>query len=125
MIVVDASVLIAYLDPNDAHHHAAVEVLADAVPPLVIHPVTAAEVLVGPARRGVAESVWADLVAIGIEVSRSPIDPMQLAELRVATGCKMPDCCALALAAARQATVATVDARLARHAAQATNQRAI
>ena len=117
MIVVDASVVIAYLDSNDAHHHAAVEVLADAVPPLVIHPVTAAEVLMAPARRGVAESVWADLIAIGIEVDRSPIDPMQLAELRVATGCKMPDCCVLALASTRKASVATFDARLARHAA--------
>jgi predicted nucleic acid-binding protein len=116
MIVVDASVLIAYLDPNDAHHDAAVEMLGDATPPLVVHPVTAAEVLVSPVRHGIAESVWADLVAIGVEVDRSPIDPMQLARLHVETGCKMPDCCVLAVAAARAITVATFDERLARHA---------
>jgi len=116
MIVVDASVLIAYLDPNDAHHSAAVELLGDAAPPLVVHPVTAAEVLVAPVRRGIAESVWADLVAIGVELDRSAIDPMQLAELRVSTGCKMPDCCVLAVAAVRHAPVATFDERLARHA---------
>jgi hypothetical protein len=34
MIVVDASVLIAFLDPNDAHLSAAVETLEDAPPPL-------------------------------------------------------------------------------------------
>lgn len=116
MIVVDASVFIAYLDPNDAHHSAAVELLADAAPPLVVHPVTAAEVLVAPVRRGIAESVWADLVAIGVEVDQSPIDPMQLAELRVATGRKMPDCCLLAVAAVRHAQVGTFDERLARYA---------
>ncbi len=38
MIVVDASVLIAFLDPNDAHHSAAVEILEDASPPVLVHP---------------------------------------------------------------------------------------
>ena len=116
MIVVDASVLIADLDSADAHHAAAVEALADAVPPLWVHPVTAAEVLVAAVRRGVAESVWADLTAIGVEVDHSPIDPLQLAGLRVSTGCKMPDCCVLATAANRNAAVATFDDRLRRHA---------
>lgn len=116
MIVVDASVLIAYLDPDDAHHDAAVAMLSDATPPLVVHPLTAAEVLVSPVRQGIAESVWADLVAIGVEVDRSPIDPVQLAGLRVRTGCKMPDCCVLAVAAGRALSVATFDERLARHA---------
>ena len=116
MIVVDASVLIAYLDPNDTHHRPAVELLSGAAPPLIVHPVTAAEVLVAPVRRGIADSVWADLLAIGVEVDRSPIDPLQLAELRVETACKMPDCCVLAVAAARQTTIATFDEQLARHA---------
>jgi predicted nucleic acid-binding protein len=116
MIVVDASVLIAYLDPDDAHHSAAVELLVEAEPPLLVHPVTAAEVLVAPVRRAMAEAVWADLVAIGVEVDRTTIDPMQLAKLRVRTGCKMPDCCVLAVAIARDASVSTFDERLARHA---------
>ena len=116
MIVVDASVLIAYLDPNDAHHAAAVEVLAAAVPPLLVHPVTAAEVLVAAVRQGVADDVWADLVAIGVEVDDTPTDPMQLARLRVETGCKMPDCCVLACAAGRGIGVATFDERLRRFA---------
>lgn len=116
MIVVDASVLIAYLDPRDAHHDRAVEVLAAATPPLVVHPLTAAEVLVGPVRHGVHDAVWAVLVDIGIVVDPAPLDPQRLAELRVRTGCKMPDCCVLAVAEARGCGVATFDDRLAKAA---------
>jgi predicted nucleic acid-binding protein len=117
MIVVDASVLIAFLDSDDVHHPAAITLLEHATPPLLAHPITAAEVLVAPVRRGVADAVWADLVAIGVEVDTTPIDPLQLAKLRAATNCKMPDCCVLATAANRHAPVATFDERLARHAA--------
>jgi predicted nucleic acid-binding protein len=116
MTVVDASVLIAFLDPNDGHHPTAVQLLADAVPPLLVHPITAAEVLVAPVRRGVAAAVWADLIAIGVEIDPTPVDPLQLARLRVETGCKMPDCCVLASAAAHSTVVATFDERLRRHA---------
>jgi predicted nucleic acid-binding protein len=116
MIVVDASVLIAFLDPNDANHRTAVAMLADTPPPLVVHPITAAEVLVAPVRLGLADAVWADLVAIGVEIDSTPIDPWQLARLRAETGCKMPHCCILATATTRQATVAAIDKRLGRHA---------
>lgn len=116
MIVVDASVLIAYLDPNDAHHVVAVDVLATAVPPLIVHTVTATEVLVAAVREGVADEVWADLAAIGVEIDETPTDPLQLARLRVETGCKMPDCRVLASAANHAAVVATFDERLRRFA---------
>ena len=115
MIAVDASVLIAYLDSRDAHHHAAVALLAAATPPLLVHPVTAAEVLVAPTRCGLAEPVWADLTAIGVEVDTTTIDPMLLARLRVSSGCKMPDCCVLAVAITHGALIATFDERLAKH----------
>ena len=114
MIVVDASVLLAFLNPNDTHHTAAVAILADAVPPLLIHPITAAEVLVAAVRRGVADAVWSDLVAIGVEIDRTHHDPFVLARLRVATNCKMPDCCVLATAERRGVAVATFDDRLPR-----------
>ena len=116
MIVVDASVLIAYLDPHDAHHAGAVEVLAAAAPPLLMHPVTAVAVLVAAVRRGVAEAVWADLSAIGVEVDDMPTDPMELVRLRVETGCKMPDCCVLVTAAHHDTSVATFDERVRRFA---------
>jgi predicted nucleic acid-binding protein len=114
VIVVDASVLIAFLDPADAHHDDAVRVLAEATPPLVVHPITAADVLVAPTRRGVADGVWSDLLAIGVEIDDAPIDPMQLARIRVETGCKLPDCCVIATASKRRAPVATFDERLRR-----------
>ena len=106
--------LIVYLDPNDAHHAAAVEVLAAAAPPVLVHPVVAAEVLVAAVRQGIAEAVWADLSAIGVEVDDTRMDPMQLAHLRVETGCKLPDCCVLASATAHGVPVATFDERLRR-----------
>jgi predicted nucleic acid-binding protein len=116
MIVVDASVLIAFLDPNDTHHSAAIEILEDASPPLLVHPITAAEILVAAVRNDVAEEVWADLMAIGVEIDDTPIDPLLLARLRVKTRCKMPDCCVLASAATHNSAVATFDERLRRHA---------
>lgn len=113
MIAVDASALIAYLDPDDAHHAAAVDKLAAATPPLIVHRVTAAEVLIGPTRRGTADEVWRDLVAIGAELDDEAVDPHVLATLRVETGCKLPDCCVIAVARARGCEVVTFDARLA------------
>ncbi len=115
MIVVDASVLIAFLDPNDSHHAAAVELLEESAPPLIVHPITAAEVLVAPVRRGIADRVWSDLIAIGVEIDDTPIDPLQLARLRAKTGCKMPDCCVIASAIAHDTSVATFDERLRQH----------
>jgi len=117
VIVVDASVLIAYLDRSETHHDAAVRLLEEAVPPLIVHPITVAEVMVAPTRRSAAEAVWSDLVAIGVEIDDAPLDPRALARLRVETGCKMPDCCVLATASTRQAPIATFDERLRRFAA--------
>jgi predicted nucleic acid-binding protein len=59
--------------------------------------------------------VWADLMAIGVQIDDTAIDPLLLAGLRVKTGCKMPDCCVLASAATRTTAVATFDERLRRH----------
>jgi hypothetical protein len=61
-------------------------------------------------------AVWADLMAIGVEIDDTPIDPLLLARLRVKTGGKMPDCCALASLATRHTAVATLDAQLRGHA---------
>ena len=50
MIVLDASVLIAYLDGSDDHHEAAERLLAAAIDDdLGVNPLTLAEVLVVPA----------------------------------------------------------------------------
>jgi predicted nucleic acid-binding protein len=53
LIVVDASVMIGFLDAEDAHHEAAVDALEAAASDDLVLPATAyAEVLVAPARRG-------------------------------------------------------------------------
>jgi predicted nucleic acid-binding protein len=114
MIVVDASVLIAYLDRADAHHAAAVELLAEATPPLIVHPITLAEVLVAPTCQGSADKAWAVLQAIGVKLHGEAIEPLHLARLRVDTGLRMPDCCVVDAARHHQCAVATFDERLRR-----------
>jgi len=114
MIVVDASVLIAYLDRADAHHARAVELLADAEPPLLVHPITLAEVLMAPTRAGSADRAWTVLQTIGVKVHDRPVDPLQLAERRVESGLRLPDCCVLQAAADARCRVATFDERLRR-----------
>jgi hypothetical protein len=81
--------------------------LVEATPPLLVHPVTAAEVLVAPMRHGLGEAVSADLVAIGVEIR--PLGDGSDATL---PGCKMPDCCVLAVAATRGVAVAGFDERV-------------
>jgi predicted nucleic acid-binding protein len=66
VIVVDASVLIGYLDGEDAHHGAVEALLAAAVDDeLGANPLTLAEVLVVPARDGRLDSVLSTPVTIG------------------------------------------------------------
>jgi len=112
MIVVDASVLIAFLDHNDKHHADAIEQIAQ-VQRFVVHPLTLAEVLVHPVREAVEDDVLARLSAIGMTVSPLPIDPVDLARIRVRSGLKMPDCVVLACAAAHGSEIATFDEQLA------------
>ncbi len=115
MIALDASVLIAHLNPTDVHHVAATDILLRGVPgQMLVHTVTLAEVLVGGVRVGQGTSMLVDLRAAGIVVA--PYDdgePLRLAEARVHSGLKLPDCCVLDLAVQHQATLATFDEALA------------
>ena len=112
LIVVDASVLIGWLDDQDAHHADAIDVLVS-VERFVVHQLTLAEVLVHPARGGREGEVLARLEAIGMVVSGQPLDPVELARLRAATRLKMPDCVVLACARAHDLAVASFDESLA------------
>ncbi len=115
MIVLDASVLIAHLNPTDAHHVDATGMLLIAPPgSLLVHSMTLAEVLVGGARIGRGAQMQADLLATGIEITPHVQDePLRLAELRARTGLKLPDCCVLDAAITNSASVATFDQALA------------
>ncbi|WP_235653558.1 type II toxin-antitoxin system VapC family toxin [Mycolicibacter icosiumassiliensis] len=115
MIAVDASVLIAHLNPADAHHHAATEILLAGTPgDMLVHTLTLAEVLVGGVRIGRGTSMRNDLQAAGITVaSHDDDEPLRLAELRATTGLKLPDCCVLDVAIHHRASLATFDRALA------------
>lgn len=118
MIVLDASVLIAYLDGDDGHHAAAETLLAQAIDDdLGANPLTLAEVLVVPVRDGRLEPTRAALRDLEVNELPFPADTAaRLAQLRVNTGLKMPDCCVLLAAEDAGATVASFDEQLAQAA---------
>jgi len=120
VIVLDASVLIAYLDNEDDHHAAAEALLADTTSEeLGANPLTLAEVLVVPARDGRLDLVRAVLHDLDVAELPFPADTaVKLAGLRAGTGLTMPDCCVLLAAEDAGAGVACFDDRLARAAEQ-------
>lgn len=112
MIMLDASVLIAVLDASDPHHAAAQSVLADESDTLAMSVLTLAEVAVGPSRLGRTATLRDAVDALAVRVV--PLDAdhwAALAELRVTTGLRMPDCCVLHSALTHGARVATFDPR--------------
>ena len=122
MIVLDASVLIGFLDGDDNHHAAAEQLLTQGIDDdLAVNSLTLAEVLVAPVRDGRLEPVLAALHALDVQELTFPDDTaVRLAHLRVATGLKMPDCCVILAAEDAEATVASFDERLA-HTAEMRN----
>jgi predicted nucleic acid-binding protein len=122
MIVLDASVLLAQLDRDDAHHAAArqrLRTVAEQRLGIGASTITLAEVLVSPTRAGTLGSASAALRALEIEELPLPRGAAeQLAALRADTGLKLPDCCVLLAAEAAGGAVLTFDERLAREAAQ-------
>ena len=120
MIVLDASVLIAAMTPDDSHHAAAISLLAtlDVGSVSLIHSVNLAEVLVGQVLYGLEESAALEIAAAGVEtVATDAQTPMRLARLRSATRLSLPDCCVLDVALMTGRSVATFEDRLARAAA--------
>ena len=114
MIVVDASILIAFLDGTDNHHAAAERLLAQAADDeLAVNSLTLAEVLVAPVREGRADAVAAALTALEVrELSFPPDAALRLAQLRATTGLKLPDCCVVLAAETVAGAVASFDKRL-------------
>jgi predicted nucleic acid-binding protein len=119
LIVLDAAVLVAYLDAADEHHHRAERLLAERIDDdFAINPLTLAEVLVVPARENRIEAVRRALDDLDIAELPFPNGAAtKLAELRAATGLKMPDCCVLLAVETTNARLATFDDRLRKAAA--------
>jgi predicted nucleic acid-binding protein len=118
VIVLDASVLIAFLDSDDNHHAAAERLLTHAIDDdLAVNSLTLAEVLVAPLRDGQLDPVLAALHALDVQELPFPADTaLRLAQLRATTGLKMPDCCVLLAAEDAAAGIASFDERLAQTA---------
>ncbi len=113
-MVLDASVLIAFLDPSDALHDDAVSSLLTVDPGrLLVSPVTHAEILVAPVRAGTVAATQAALNDLGISEVALPADAApRLAGLRVSTGLKLPDCCAILAAQQSACPILSFDDRL-------------
>lgn len=113
MIVLDATVLIALLEPTDAHHTRAVQLLSQVEGTMIVHSLTLAEVLVGPERLGIAGQVDVDLRGIGVQESDLGAgQAMLLARTRAEYRLKMPDTCVLATAIHHGCPLASFDDRL-------------
>ena len=119
LTALDASVLIALLDPDDAHHqHARNALDAHADDDLRAPAHTLAEALVHPARAG-KEREARRLIA-ALEIAIDPVDEgiaVAAAKLRAAHGAalRMPDALVLAYADTRKAkTLLTADRRWTR-----------
>lgn len=120
MIVLDASVLVAFLEPADAHHARAGRLLRrTATESWGVSTVTLAEVLVAPVRDGADAAARCRAALDSLQVRELPVaegSAHRVAVLRVATGLKLPDCYVLATAAEHAAAVASFDERLLRAA---------
>lgn len=118
MIVLDASVLIAYLDGENVHHDRAADLLAREIDDdFGANSLTLAEVLVLPARENRLDLVWTILRDLEVRELPFPDDTaVELAKLRATTRLKMPDCCVLLAAESVGARVASFDAQLNRAA---------
>ena len=123
MIILDACVLIAFLEEADASHDAAVRlVLEHAGEDFGASTITIAEVLVGPAKAGAdklsaAQRALGQLIRYEVEVSAGAAP--DVARLRADTGLKMPDCLVLRAAGQSDGRLATFDVRLIRAAENA------
>ena len=114
MIVLDASVLIAHLDRNDAHHERAERLLSESAgETLAASTITLAEALVAGARTGQLRELREAIEQLGVSELLSGTDAhVRLAELRAQTGHKLPDCCVLLAAKEVGGVVASFDSAL-------------
>ena len=111
LVVLDASVVIAFLDPDDALHHAAVKALTEYQHAELLIPTSAyAEILVAPYRVGgeAVTEVEAFLSDFGVRLQPITAEVARVAaRLRSSSrGLRLPD--ALVLATADELEAATV-----------------
>lgn len=102
VVVFDSDVLIGFLSVDDAHHEDAVEKVRESMQPgtrRMLCAVNYSEILIGPIKAGVEDTVDAMLVSFGIEIVAVDADIAQrAAAVRARTELKLPDAFALSTA---------------------------
>lgn len=118
MIVFDAGVLIAHLDAEDAHHAAAEAFLEENEEfDFAASALTIAECLVRPVLAGRVTTVLAAFERLHLlQLDLPASDAAGIAEVRGATGLRMPDAIVVHAAERHGAALATTDAAVARAA---------
>ena len=121
MIVLDANVVIGFLDANDPHHGASLDLLVrHFVDGFGCSVLTVAEALVHPSRVDRQDAALASLTRIGVQrIALDASDAIALAEVRSTYRLRMPDAVALFTAMQFGWELATFDAGLAAAAQQA------
>jgi predicted nucleic acid-binding protein len=115
VVVLDAGIIIAYLDESDAHHSWVVEMLTrEAEHQFCVSALTHAEYLVGPTRAGSVHQALNILMDWDLDVEElTEGAAVELAGVRAATRLRMPDAAVLHTALSRGASLATTDRELA------------
>jgi predicted nucleic acid-binding protein len=115
VIVVDASVLIAHLEPADRHHERATRLLlAHQADEFAASVISLAEIYVGAARANRLADVERAIARLSVAVVPLPATAARrLAEIRATTNLKLPDCCVIHAAEQHHSAVATFDSVLA------------
>jgi predicted nucleic acid-binding protein len=121
VIVLDANVVIAFLDANDPHHAASLELLErHFVDGFGCSVLTLAEALVHPTRVERQDAALASLNRIGVEmIPLDASDAIALADVRSTYRLRMPDAVALFTAMQFGSEIATFDSGLAAAAERA------
>ena len=121
MIVLDANVLIAFLDASDAHHEDALGLFEHRfLDGFSASALTVAEALVHPVRAGRQDAALASLSAMGVQVlSLDSSAAADLARVRSQYRLRMPGAIVLQAAISTGSEVATFDDSLAAAAAEA------
>ena len=114
VIILDANVLIGFLDATDPHHAASVDLLerrfVDGFGSSVL---TVSEALVHPTRVGRQDAAMAALLRIGLQViALSASDAAVLAQVRNEYRLRMPDAVALHTALSTSSELASFDEAL-------------
>ena len=121
MIVLDANVVIGFLDRNDPHHEASLDLLErHFVDGFGCNVLTVAEALVHPTRADRQDAALASLTRIGVQlIPLDASDAIALADVRSTYQLRMQDAVALLTAMQFGAELATFDAGLASAAERA------